>query len=89
MRKKISDEEADKLLEEQYIREAEAMEAGLLRSAGIDPEESPEPEAEEKIKAGYDRLMASLKRNGQYRERYSGDAVINFEDWNRKMEALR
>ena len=30
MRKKISDEEADKLLEEQYIREAEAMEAGLL-----------------------------------------------------------
>ena len=89
MRKKISDEEADKLLEEQYIREAEAMEAGLLRSAGIDPEESPEPEAEEKIKAGYDRLMASLKRNGQYRERYSGDAVINFEDWNRKREALR
>ena len=89
MRKKISDEEADKLLEEQYIREAEAMEAGLLRSAGIDPEESPEPEAEEKIKAGYDRLMASLKRNGQYRERYSGDAVINFEDWNWKREALR
>lgn len=39
MRKKISDEEADKLLEEQYIREAEAMEAGLLRSAGIDLEE--------------------------------------------------
>lgn len=39
MRKKISDEEADKLLEEQYIREAKEMEAGLLRSAGIDPEE--------------------------------------------------
>ena len=37
MRKKISDEEADKLLEEQYIREAKEMEAGLLRSAGIDP----------------------------------------------------
>ena len=35
MRKKISDEEADKLLEEQYIREAKEMEAGLLRSAGI------------------------------------------------------
>lgn len=28
MRKKISDEEADKLLEEQYIREAKEMEAG-------------------------------------------------------------
>ena len=27
MRKKISDEEADKLLEEQYIREAKEMEA--------------------------------------------------------------
>ena len=53
MRKKISDEEADKLLEEQYIREAKEMEAGLLRSAGIDPEEESEPEAEEKIKAGY------------------------------------
>ena len=48
MRKKISDEEADKLLEEQYIREAKEMEAGLLRSAGIDPEEESEPEAEEK-----------------------------------------
>ena len=34
-------------------------------------------------------LMASLKRKGQYRERYSEDAIINFEDWNRKMEALR
>lgn len=89
MRKKISDEEADKLLEEQYIREAKEMEAGLLRSAGIDPEEESEPEAEEKIKAGYDHLMASLKRKGQYRERYSEDAIINFEDWNRKMEALR
>ena len=44
------------------------MEAGLLRSAGIDPEEESEPEAEEKIKAGYDRLMASLKRKGQYRD---------------------
>ena len=81
MRKKISDEEADKLLEEQYIREAKEMEAGLLRSAGIDPEEESEPEA--------DHLMASLKRKGQYRERYSEDAIINFEDWNRKMEALR
>ena len=89
MRKKISDEEADKLLEEQYIREAKEMEAGLLRSAGIDPEQESEPEAEEKIKAGYDHLMASLKRKGQYRERYSEDAIINFEDWNRKMEALR
>ena len=61
MRKKMSDEEADKLLEEQYIREAKEVEAGLLRSAGIDPEEESEPEAEEKIKAGYDHLMASLK----------------------------
>lgn len=41
MRDKISryrsEEETDKLLEEQFIREAEEMEARILRAAGADP----------------------------------------------------
>lgn len=43
MRDKISryrsEEETDKLLEEQFIREAEEMEARILRAAGADPME--------------------------------------------------
>ena len=45
MRDKISryrsEEETDKLLEEQFIREAEEMEARILRAAGADPMEEP------------------------------------------------
>lgn len=65
MRDKISryrsEEETDKLLEEQFIREAEEMEARILRAAGADPMEEPPEESQEEISAGYDRVIATLK----------------------------
>ena len=56
MRDKISryrsEEETDKLLEEQFIREAEEMEARILRAAGADPMAEPPADSQEEIRAG-------------------------------------
>ena len=83
MRDKISryrsEEETDKLLEEQFIREAEEMEARILRAAGADPMEEPPEESQEEISAGYDRVIATLKASGEYREETEDRKLLGFQ----------
>ena len=85
MRDKISryrsEEETDKLLEEQFIREAEEMEARILRAAGTDPMEEPPEESQEEISAGYDRVIATLKASGEYREETEDRKLLGFQEF--------
>ena len=85
MRDKISryrsEEETDKLLEEQFIREAEEMEARILRAAGADPMEEPPEESQEEISAGYDRVIATLKASGEYREETEDRKLLGFQEF--------
>lgn len=85
MRDKISryrsEEETDKLLEEQFIREAEEMEARILRAAGADPMEEPPEEFQEEISAGYDRVIATLKASGEYREETEDRKFLGFQEF--------
>lgn len=70
MRDKISryrsEEETDKLLEEQFIREAEEMEARILRAAGED------------------RVIATLKASGEYREETEDRKLLGFQEWKKE-----
>lgn len=88
MRDKISryrsEEETDRLLEEQFIREAEEMEARILRAAGEDPLKEPPEESKEEIEAGYDRLIASLKASGEYREETENPRILEFQEWKKE-----
>lgn len=85
MRDKISryrsGEETDKLLEEQFIREAEEMEARILRAAGEDPMEEPPEESQEEISTGYDRVIATLKASGEYREETEDRKLLRFQEF--------
>ena len=85
MRDKISryrsEEETDKLLEEQFIREAEEMEARILRAAGADPRAEPPEESQEEISAGYDRVIATLKASGEYREETEDRKLLGFQEF--------
>ena len=85
MRDKISryrsEEETDKLLEEQFIREAEEMEARILRAAVADPMEEPPEESQEEISAGYDRVIATLKASGEYREETEDRKLLGFQEF--------
>lgn len=85
MRDKISryrsEEETDKLLEEQFIREAEEMEARILRAARADPMEEPPEESQEEISAGYDRVIATLKASGEYREETEDRKLLGFQEF--------
>lgn len=66
--RQTTNEEIDRLLEEQYDAETEILESALLKAAGKSSwEEFPE-ESEEEIQQGYDRLIARLKEKGEYRE---------------------
>lgn len=89
MRDKISryrsEEETDKLLEEQFIREAEEMEARILRAAGADPMEEPPEESQEEISAGYDRVIATLKASGEYREETEDRKLLGFQEWKKEI----
>ena len=89
MRDKISryrsEEETDKLLEEQFIREAEEMEARILRAAGADPMEEPPEESQEEISAGYDRVIATLKASGEYREETEDRKHLGFQEWKKEI----
>ena len=94
MRDKISryrsEEETDKLLEEQFIREAEEMEARILRAAGEDPMEDMPEESQEEISAGYDRVIATLKASGEYREETEDRKLLGFQEFQKwKKETAR
>lgn len=57
MEKKISDEELDRLLEEQFLNEADAIEDAIFS----DDFEEYEEETEEEVDAAYEELVSRLK----------------------------
>lgn len=66
MEKKLSEEELDKLLEEQFLKEADAIEEALF-SDDFDLLGSEE-ETDEETEKAYQDLVARLKARGEYRE---------------------
>lgn len=64
MEKKISDEELDRLLEEQFLNEADAIEDALFS----DDFEEYEEETEEEVDAAYEELVSRLRERGEYRD---------------------
>lgn len=64
MEKKMSDEELDRLLEEQFLNEVDAIEDALFS----DEFEEYEEETDEEVDAAYEDLVERLKARGEYRE---------------------
>ena len=64
MEKKISEVDLDRLLEEQFLNEADAIEKELFS----DDFEEYEEETEEETEAAYEDLVSRLKERGEYRE---------------------
>ena len=59
-------QQIDKILQEQYDVETKILESALLNVAGKTSwDEFPE-ESEEKIRAGYDRLLTRLRETGDF-----------------------
>ena len=73
MNRKIEDDELDKLLDEELIREAEMIERGLLS----DDEDGGELMSQEELDASYDRLMERLKAEGVYHEDDEENKIIS------------
>lgn len=87
MRNKIDREtekdEAEQLLEEQFLKESAEIEAGLSASARKRNIEASFAESLEKRKEGYDRLIAKLRETGKYREENTR------EFWYARIEKIR
>lgn len=62
--KKLSEEELDGLLEEQFLRETQFIEEGL----SFDESGRCSEESDEEIEAAYEKLIARIKSEGVYRE---------------------
>lgn len=70
MEKKFEDDELDKLLEEQFMKEADMIEEALFSDENFEDFE----ETDEEVRAAYDKLVARLKVDGIYREDDDNDA---------------
>ena len=93
-------QQIDKILQEQYDAETKILESALLNVAGKTSwDEFPE-ESEEKIRAGYDRLITRLRETGDFNEAVraektgsTGAAKEKLEileyDWNRTHRILK
>lgn len=64
MEKKFEDEELDKLIDEQFIKEAQMMEEALFSDDDFEDYEA----SDEEVKASYQKLVGRLKADGIYRE---------------------
>ena len=77
-------QQIDKILQEQYDAETKILESALLNVAGKTSwDEFPE-ESEEKIRAGYDRLITRLREKGDFRAEKTGSTGAAKE----KLESL-
>ena len=69
-------QQIDKILQEQYDVETKILESALLNVAGKTSwDEFPE-ESEEKIRAGYDRLITRLRETGDFNEAARADRIL-------------
>lgn len=74
--RKTSTQEADRLLGEQFLKEAEEAEARLLAASGGNAWKVKFKDSPEKKKAGYERLIAHLKATGKYREDQDQELIL-------------
>ena len=81
-------QQIDKILQEQYDAETKILESALLNVAGKTSwDEFPE-ESEEKIRAGYDRLITRLRETGSTRAAKEKLEILEY-DWNRTHRILK
>lgn len=73
MEKKFEDDELDKLLEEQFMKEADMIEEALFSDENFEDFE----ETDEEVRAAYDKLVKRLKADGIYREEANDRAENN------------
>lgn len=72
MGKKFSDEEFDKFLEQEFLREADVMEDALFSDEDFDDAEL----SDEEVQASYERLVEKLKKEGKYREEPKTSGIV-------------
>ena len=81
-------QQIDKILQEQYDAETKILESALLNVAGkISWDEFPE-ESEEKIRAGYDRLITRLRETGDFNEAARAEKTGSTRAAKEKFESL-
>ena len=81
-------QQIDKILQEQYNAETKILESALLNVAGKTSwDEFPE-ESEEKIRAGYDRLITRLRETGDFNEAARAEKTGSTRAAKEKLESL-
>ena len=81
-------QQIDKILQEQYDTETKILESALLNAAGKTSwDEFPE-ESEEKIRAGYDRLITRLRETGDFNEAARAEKTGSTRAAKEKLESL-
>ena len=81
-------QQIDKMLQEQYGAETKILEFALLNAAGKNSwDEFPE-ESEEKIRAGYDRLLTRLREKGDFNEAAEAEKTESTRAAKEKFESL-
>lgn len=81
-------QQIDKILQEQYDAETKILESALLNVAGKTSwDEFPE-ESEEKIRAGYDRLITRLRETGDFNEAARAEKTGSTRAAKEKLESL-
>ena len=81
-------QQIDKILQEQYDVETKILESALLNVAGKTSwDEFPE-ESEEKIRAGYDRLITRLRETGDFNEAARAEKTGSTRAAKEKLESL-
>ena len=81
-------QQIDKILQEQYDAETKILESALLNVAGKTSwDEFPE-ESEEKIRAGYDRLLTRLRETGDFNEAARAEKTGSTRAAKEKLESL-
>lgn len=81
-------QQIDQILQEQYDAETKILESALLNVAGKTSwDEFPE-ESEEKIRAGYDRLITRLRETGDFNEAARAEKTGSTRAAKEKLEIL-
>ena len=82
-------QQIDKILQEQYDAETKILGSALLNVAGKTSwDEFPE-ESEEKIRAGYDRLITRLRETGDFNEAARAEKTGSTRAAKEKLESLQ
>lgn len=81
-------QQIDKILQEQYDTQTKILESASLNAAGKTSwDEFPE-ESEEKIRAGYDRLITRLRETGDFNEAARAEKTGSTRAAKEKLESL-